>query len=574
MIKKRFIQRYSRPLIAIFCLIIFLCGLNIIGGGIESSSKNGQMDINLADSDWRFEKNLTSSDWKIDMVRTGDVDGDLDDDLLVQFRPKSKEEQYVGGIAIIYGTMLLDSEKSFDINNEKFQEELLVIYSKEEKLELQACADFNGDGVDDIAFGSETADNLNNEKTNCGEVFILFGSDSISSIGSVFIEELKNSFPGLWIIGERELDYLTITEWNCDLNGDGYDDIILAACSDNDVGEIIIILGRSDFITKTKIDLASNREEFVNITIIGEKENDLFRSVGICDVNGDGKDELLIPQTNPNIIIDGKNYAADNNILSIVFFEDLITKGLEYKLHFPNSTLTGINITNSYTISGSITSYGDINDDMYDDLLFFVLGSFKTFIYFGNGDAELKKDSLINLTGMEFIVNSKEWWESSSVKKMISFADIDNDNKDDLLLGHFGYWVENIIFCLYGSKIDTTSLELHPSKEYDIKFLRNEEPYFYQDELDYKNDGHNDLLFIFFYNFEGETTYGITILNTTKLFQEKPPETDDDDDIDNDDDDDTDKEIFDWRIFLMILILFIFTIILVLILKRRRNNNK
>ncbi|MGE0131235.1 MAG: tandem-95 repeat protein [Blastocatellales bacterium] len=95
-----------------------------------------------------------------------------------------------------------------------------------------------------------------------------------------------------------------------DLDGDGVDDLVIGAPTDNGRGEVHILFGRGN--PKGTIDLAKRAAD---VTIRGESLDDLFgSSLAIGDVNADGKADLIIgvptADASPNAPDSGKVYAV------------------------------------------------------------------------------------------------------------------------------------------------------------------------------------------------------------------------------------------------------------------------
>src|SRR5262249_25435162 len=99
-----------------------------------------------------------------------------------------------------------------------------------------------------------------------------------------------------------------------DLDGDGIDDLVIGAPSDNGFGQVHIFFGR--FNPKETIDLANKAAD---VTIRGEALDDQFgSSLAIGDINGDGKADLIIgaptADASRNAPDSGKVYAIFGNL--------------------------------------------------------------------------------------------------------------------------------------------------------------------------------------------------------------------------------------------------------------------
>ena len=104
----------------------------------------------------------------------------------------------------------------------------------------------NGDGFDDIIIGAPYVDTyFHGFRTNAGE-FVILGKAYWS--GGISLGQL-NGFEGFEILGAYAGDY---SGWSVsgagDVNGDGFDDIIIGAPDTNDyrpnAGEAYVIFGK------------------------------------------------------------------------------------------------------------------------------------------------------------------------------------------------------------------------------------------------------------------------------------------------------------------------------------------
>jgi hypothetical protein len=136
--------------------------------------------------------------------------------------------------------------------------------------EVAGLGDLNGDGYDDFAIGTPSPAN------NAGAVYVLYGSESISSMNLGKVTKLR---------GESEWDLAGFAVAGAgDINSDGYDDLLVGA--PGEVAAAYILLGDSTQLTSMSLAKAH---------IFFDGEYSVGSSVsGAGDFNDDGFDDILV----------------------------------------------------------------------------------------------------------------------------------------------------------------------------------------------------------------------------------------------------------------------------------------
>ena len=306
---------------------------------------------------------------------------------------------------------------------------------------VRAAGDVNGDGLADFLIGAPWGEAT--QGTNAGETYLVFGR--AGGFGAGLDLSTLNGSTGVIFRGGAAGDGLGFAVSSAgDINGDGFDDLILGARQANgggdlDAGASYVVFGRAGgFAAGIDVAELTGTNGFA---IVGADPTDLsgYSVAAAGDVNGDGIGDLIIgaPQGDPG----GRANAGE---AYVVFGR---TGGFGATLDL--GTLNG---TNGFTISGigagdnagwSVASAGDLNGDGRADLVIGALyadpggreNAGETYVVFGRAGgfgANLDLSSMPASMGFAITGTAALNLTGHSVA---SAGDVNGDGIDDLLIG-------------------------------------------------------------------------------------------------------------------------------------------
>ena len=399
-----------------------------------------------------------AGDWSgYSVSSAGDVNGDGLDDLIVgAYAADLTGKSKVGKSYVVFGktnssainlSTIADASNptgGFVINGE-------AKYDRS-GFSVSSAGDVNGDGLDDLIVGADSADP--SDKSSAGKSYVVFGKANSSAINLSAIADASNPTGGFVINGEARYDYSGSSISSAgDVNGDGLDDLIVGAIyadpsGKSKAGKSYVVFGKANSSAINLSAIADASNPTGGFVINGETTHDnsgcSVSSAG--DVNGDGLDDLIVgadgadPSGKPDA---GKSYVvfgkANNSAINLSAIADA------------SNPLGGFVINGGAAgdQSGfSVSSAGDVNGDGLDDL---IVGAWdirpsgrpnagKSYVVFGKANS-----SAIDLSAIAdasnpiggFVIHG-EAWDDRSGSSVSSAGDVNGDGLDDLIVGAYG----------------------------------------------------------------------------------------------------------------------------------------
>lgn len=331
-----------------------------------------------------------------------------------------------------------------------------------------AVGDINNDGFLDLVVGSNSADN---NELQSGSVYIIFGGASLS--GNIDLNSSLNYTARF--DGAAAGDQLGSSVACGDIDGDGLDDIIMGThLADNNganSGSVYVVFGSASLSGTKSLSVEANFTVRFDGAVA---DNNLGYSLGVGDVDNDGRDDLVL---GAHLAGSGEAYL----IFGKTSFTRVMTLSASenYDAKFIGEA--------SGDRFGSTVALGDADGDDYDDIL---IGAFLAdfndrddsgSVYLINGSTSYSPQNR-SMTDPSYYTARFDGAESSdelgnpgaelgNPTKSLAVGDVNGGGNPDLIIGaHKAQSGAGSVYLISGEATLADTIDLDSSSSYYARF--------------------------------------------------------------------------------------------------------
>ncbi|MBN2392327.1 MAG: FG-GAP repeat protein [Anaerolineae bacterium] len=363
----------------------------LTGGFLESSTASVQGEF--------FDQAVGQS-----IAIAGDVNGDGFDDVLVGAPGNLESTEYKGQVWLFLG-----GKEQWHLDLDSVWADV-VFYGETfgdwAGFSVAGAGDVNDDGYDDIVIGAPQSND------DDGKVYLVLGGSDLPEIHDFDLSTAAAIFTG----NGGELAGWSVSSAG-DMNGDGFDDVLIGAPNDMfGLGRAYLVLGS---VTPESFSLNA-ADAIYEARLAGDRAGNSVAGVG--DTNGDGLDDLLI----------GAPDAASQNGEAYLVLGNY--GPFSYTLSLSNADRIYSGLTGQL-LGTAVTGAGDVNGDGFADLLVSFVRDFGG-AYLILGASTPKANCTLDFCTDEGYRGSTS---SNTGGRIAGVGDVNADGYADILIGACNY---------------------------------------------------------------------------------------------------------------------------------------